>query len=103
MDTGLRQRLANQLATGQVILFTGAGFSMSALNDGGANIPGVSQLRYLLWPLAFGSAPIDDTSTLADIYEVAAAQAGGKVRALLQKGSSTIYVGNLKSSLPAIR
>src|ERR1019366_9658585 len=73
MDTRLRQRLASQLATGRVILLTGAGFSRSARNREGEQLPGVAGLTEALWKISFGDTPIDD-SELDDVFEAAVMQ-----------------------------
>jgi SIR2-like protein len=84
MEAILRQRLANQIASGELILFTGAGFSLDAINIVGSNLPSVGTLSKALWPLAFPSDPFDDRSNLGDIYDVAARRAGNKVRDTLR-------------------
>lgn len=84
MDDILRQRLANQLASGNLTLFTGAGFSLSARNSVGGNLPTVTALREILWSIAFPGTPFEESSTLGDIYEVASHRAGGKVGQMLK-------------------
>jgi hypothetical protein len=84
MEDILRQRLANQIASGELILFTGAGFSLDAINVVGSNLPSVRSLSKALWPIAFPSDPFDDRSGLGDIYDVAAKRAGTKVRDTLK-------------------
>ncbi|HEY6140366.1 MAG TPA: SIR2 family protein [Thermoanaerobaculia bacterium] len=84
MEQNLRRRLANQFASGEAILFTGAGFSLGARAQGGARLPTVRQLREALWPLAFPNQPFDERSSLADIFDVATRQAGGRVSDLLR-------------------
>lgn len=84
MEQLLKQRLANQIASGKLILFTGAGFSLAASNKSGNNVAGVSQLRQALWEIAFPDVPFDEESSLGDIYEVAVKRAGGKVGQLLK-------------------
>lgn len=65
------QRLSNQISRGEVILFTGAGFSLSAKSNSGEAIPGVGKLRELLWSIGFAGESLDEASKLGDIYEVA--------------------------------
>jgi hypothetical protein len=84
MEPQLRQRLANQIASGELILFTGAGFSLSANNHLGSGIPSVRRLSEALWPIAFPGTSYEESSTLGDIYEVAVSRAGNKVRDTLK-------------------
>lgn len=79
MDRSLLQRLSNQMGRGEIILFTGAGFSLSAKSNGDEPIPGVQRMRELLWSIAFPGEPLDDASKLGDIYEVARKIAGARV------------------------
>ncbi|HEX4962525.1 MAG TPA: SIR2 family protein [Thermoanaerobaculia bacterium] len=51
------------------ILFTGAGFSLSAKNIEGDSIPSVGLLKKNLWSLCFPSETYDDTTSLHDLYE----------------------------------
>jgi energy-coupling factor transporter ATP-binding protein EcfA2 len=85
MEKSLQQRLANQLASGKLILFTGAGFSLSAYNSSGSQIPSVRVLREVLWEIAFPNIVFDNESSLGDIYEVATKRAGGRVRQILRE------------------
>jgi hypothetical protein len=84
MIQSLRQRLANQLSRGDVILFTGAGFSRLAIAKNDKPVPSVSELRHLVWPLAFPNQPIDDESSLGDIYDCATRNAGNRLGELLK-------------------
>jgi Mrp family chromosome partitioning ATPase len=84
IDSGLTSRLRRQLARGELVLFTGAGFSYTAVSISGQPVPSVSTLRLELWRLAFPSDPvIDDRSTLGDIFELACARARNSTRDLL--------------------
>lgn len=85
MEDFLKQRLANQLASGELILFTGAGFSRDATNQIGSPIPGVRQVSEVLWAIAFPGTPFDAYSTLGDIYQVAEKRAGNKVKEALRE------------------
>lgn len=84
MEPGDKAQLGRRLAEGRVILFTGAGFSLGAKSVSHVPMPDVGALRHLLWPLAFPSDPVDAASSLADVYDVAAARAGNAVRDLLR-------------------
>lgn len=86
MDTGLVARLRRQLATGDLVLFTGAGFSRNALARDGLPIASVYDLRLELHRLAFPSAAgLDDDSSLGDLFEVAVARARNAVRDVLTR------------------
>jgi tetratricopeptide (TPR) repeat protein len=85
VDTFLLQRLSNQMARGEVILFTGAGFSLSAKTAQDELLPGVWKLGEILWPIAFPGQPLDEDSKLSDIYEVARHAAGKRVGEALKE------------------
>src|SRR2546423_1968861 len=85
MDDRLRQQLANQISRGQVVLFTGAGFSLAAKNLERNGLPGVGSLSQKLWPIAFPNDAFDDRSTLGEIYEVAIKRGGNRVGQLLKE------------------
>jgi hypothetical protein len=85
MDTQLKQRLASQMSRGEIILFTGAGFSLSAFNRGGNSLPSANRLREILWAIAFPNDPIDDVSSLADVFEVAMSRAGTRIGQILKE------------------
>lgn len=85
MDQKLVQRLSSQMARGEVILFTGAGFSLSARATSGEQVPSVATLRQDLWPLAFPGSDPDEGSTVGEIYENAIKRAGNAVRDLCQR------------------
>lgn len=57
------------MARGDVVLFTGAGFSADAVNIAGAPMPSVGRLRELLWELCFPGTPYEEGSSLQDLYE----------------------------------
>src|SRR5438105_3858062 len=69
-------RLRQHVSRGDLILFTGAGFSRGALNMSGAALPVSSELRETLWPLAFPGEPFDEGSQLGDVFAVARRVAG---------------------------
>src|SRR5438552_9507718 len=61
--------LSGQLERALPILFTGAGFSLSAKNINGDPMPTVDVLREDLWQLCFPNDPFETTSSLQDLYE----------------------------------
>lgn len=56
---------------GRAVLFTGAGFSMSARNIQGEMMPGVEQLKAALWKQCFPDDPYDKETNLQTVYEAA--------------------------------
>ena len=84
METRLRERFAAQMSRGDLILFTGAGFSLSATSRSGQHIPSVKDLRELLWPIAFPGIQIDNESSLGEVFQCALNTAGGRVRQTMQ-------------------
>ncbi len=85
MDAALVQRLTSQIGRGEVVLFTGAGFSLAATARSGEPIASVERLRRELWPLAFPGSEPDDESTLGEVYDIAARQAGNAVRSVCER------------------
>jgi hypothetical protein len=73
MDPRLNQRLASQLGSGRMILFTGAGFSLEAKNRQGLPLPGVGAITEALWTIAFGDTEMDG-SQLDDVFDAALMQ-----------------------------
>lgn len=79
MDDNLRHLLERQLSRGELILFTGAGFSAEAGSRGGGKLPVGRELRQTLWPFAFPDLDFDAEASLGDIYEVARRRAQNRV------------------------
>lgn len=73
MDARLMQRFGNQIARGDVILLTGAGFSRAASSEDGTLLPGVADLTQELWSIAFANEAYDG-SGLDDVYAAAVQQ-----------------------------
>jgi hypothetical protein len=85
VDATLAKRFKRQLAQGEVVLFTGAGFSYDAVGVDGARVPQVTDLKSELSRLAFPANPqVGEDSTLADLFDVAVNKAQGSVRELFQ-------------------
>jgi Mrp family chromosome partitioning ATPase len=61
--------LSGQLERALPILFTGAGFSLSAKNIRGQTVPSVEQLKKVLWELCFPSDAFESNSSLPHLYE----------------------------------
>jgi hypothetical protein len=77
------ERLSAQMARGDVVLFTGAGFSAGAANSAGERIPQGSELKRAIWHLIEPGSDPDEGSTLADTYAVALGQNRGRLTDLL--------------------
>lgn len=75
-------RLGDQMAKGEVILFTGAGFSHGATDRSGVAIPQVRQLTQEIWDLMWPGEPGVEQSSLADTYAAALTEAGNHLREL---------------------
>jgi hypothetical protein len=63
--------LKNQFTRGTAILFTGAGFSLSAFNVAGQHLLSTGQLIRELWNICYPGIPFDETTSLKDIYDAA--------------------------------
>lgn len=63
-----RAYLARHLGLGNVVLFTGAGFSLGARDIRGRPLPSGAVVAQELWPLAYPDDPLDNSS-LQDIFE----------------------------------
>ncbi|HEY5922813.1 MAG TPA: SIR2 family protein [Kofleriaceae bacterium] len=71
------------IASGDAVLFTGAGFSAEATDRSGRPLPDSREMVSDLWTMLFGEAPRDD-STLADLYDVALLHAPDRLREYLR-------------------
>lgn len=84
IDPGLASRLKRQLSRGELVLFTGAGFSYAATSVSGRPVPSAQALKEELWRLAFPAThTVDPRSQLGDVFELASARARNKTRDLL--------------------
>lgn len=72
LDAHTLSRLKSQIASAELVLFTGAGFSTAARDREGRNLPTVLELKRELWALCFPTDPYDDGSSLGDLYDIAA-------------------------------
>lgn len=67
-------RLRSQMQRGQPVLFTGAGFSLSARDRDGRPLPSTTDLRDALHKIAFPESPPDPDATIGDTFSVAMRQ-----------------------------
>jgi len=64
-------RLRSQASRGELILFTGAGFSLGAKDHAGRPIPSSKDLKRELWQLCYPGEDYDDSSSIGDLYGAA--------------------------------
>jgi hypothetical protein len=77
-------RLRDWFARGQVVLFTGAGFSRGAFDRAGRPIPQVADLRAELWEIAYPDMEYPGEADIGDLYEVALRRSRRALTALLR-------------------
>jgi hypothetical protein len=75
--------LRSQFERGLPVLVTGAGFSLSAKNIAGTNLPSVNELKNKLWELCFPGEKFEEATSLQDIYETALRRHRNSARDLL--------------------
>lgn len=71
LDVNDFARLRAQASRGELILFTGAGFSAGAKDRSGRSVPTVGELKRELWQLCYLTDAYDDASSLGDLYAAA--------------------------------
>ena len=71
IETTFIPHLKTQFANGAVVLFTGAGFSLGAVNVAGARVPSVRQLIHSLWEICYRGEQFEEGTQLQDIYDTA--------------------------------
>lgn len=64
-------RLRSQMERAEIVLFTGAGFSMGARDRQGRAVPSSTQLKEELWALSYPDRELDATATLGELFDVA--------------------------------
>jgi len=87
------RELSAVVASGDAVLFTGAGFSAEAVDRSGRPLPDSSQMVRDIWTILFGTNHVDESS-LADIYDVAMLHTPDRLceylRSRLQVGDSPL-------------
>jgi SIR2-like domain len=68
LDSNDLARIRSQMSRAEIILFTGAGFSLGAKDRNGVSIPSVFELKNELWKLCYPEQSFDPSSSLADLY-----------------------------------
>lgn len=76
--------LKSRLQRGDMVLFTGAGFSVAARNVLGDHIPSVDTLRAALSELVYPGKPLADDDALQDLFGLAKQRAWNQLRDLLR-------------------
>lgn len=59
------------MTRGEVILFTGAGFSLSAKDRQGRGIPSSQELKREIWEICYPGEAFDESCSLGDVYAAA--------------------------------
>jgi hypothetical protein len=85
-----RQELTSIIASGDAVLFTGAGFSAEAVDRFGRALPDSAEMVRDLWAILFGDESPDDSS-LADLYDVGLLRAPDRLREYLR---SRLQIGD---------
>ncbi|MBA3393071.1 MAG: hypothetical protein H0T89_10525 [Deltaproteobacteria bacterium] len=83
METRLRE-LSRIIASGNAMLFTGAGFSANACDLDGNCLPDSARMCQELWPICFPDGE-PDGSSLQDLYDVALLHAADRLRTYVDR------------------
>ena len=83
LPSGTIPYLERRLELGDMVLFTGAGFSADAKNQTGAPIPSVRRLRELLNELVYPGTALEEGDSLKDLFGLAQTRALNRLGALL--------------------
>jgi hypothetical protein len=73
------------MSRAEIVLFTGAGFSLDGKDFDGNQLPSGEGLRRELWDLCFGGLSFDPAASLADLYAAALRLRGADLQRLLQR------------------
>jgi Mrp family chromosome partitioning ATPase len=77
-------RLKSQVSRGEVILFTGAGFSLGAKDHSGRPVPSVNDLKKEIWSLLYPDEAYDQYSSIGDLYGAALHQKKNELANLIR-------------------
>ena len=77
--------IQSQFERARPVLFTGAGFSANAHNICGKPVPSAGALREMLWELCFPGTPVENGSSLQNLYEYALRRNRNKLSELLTR------------------
>lgn len=84
MNADLLRLFSGQLARGELVLFTGAGFTADCVSSAGESVPVGGALRRLIWDVAFPGQAFNDDVRLPDVFEVALRRAQGELGRVLR-------------------
>jgi SIR2-like domain/Protein of unknown function (DUF815) len=76
-------RLKSQLSRGEIILFTGAGFSVGTADHSGRPTPSSGDLKRELWAICYPGEEFDGNSSLGDLYAAALRRSRSELENLL--------------------
>ena len=85
IDNFYLQHIRTQMANGSLVLFTGAGFSLEAVNMKGNLLPSAKDLTAALWSMCYPNDEFELDTQLQDIYETAQNQHQKQLRSLLEE------------------
>ena len=85
LDSNDFQRLKNQLSRGEVILFTGVGFSRDAADSEGQPLPDTRELAERLFSLLYTGQDFEEGASLGELYAVAVKRNPHAVQTLLAR------------------
>ncbi|PKV81182.1 P-loop NTPase [Nocardia fluminea] len=80
VDQRTSMRIRSALLSGRAVLVTGAGFSKGAMDINGDELPLGRELAEQIWPIAFGTDPFEDSSSLGEVFRLANRKAGGLLK-----------------------
>lgn len=81
-------RLKSQMSRGELVIFTGAGFSLAAISRKGIHLPSVADLKKQLWEICFPAQQYDPSSLLGDLFAVASHAHPQRLKATLEESLS---------------
>lgn len=79
------RNLGRRVAHGEVVLFTGAGFSRGASDRFGRPVAQVDDLRREIWDLLYPGVEIDGDAQLSNLYEVALVREPRRLERLMRE------------------
>jgi len=68
-ETQYLPHISQQIGTGSLILFTGAGFSLEGLNVQNKNIPGAQTLTEMIWDISYPDKEYEKGNDLKDLFD----------------------------------
>ena len=71
LSTNDLARLRSQMSRAEIVLFTGAGFSLGASGRSGKPLPSSTDLKQELWEICFPEMEFDQSASLSDLYATA--------------------------------